>query len=165
MISSFADELEKIAITEAGAKAIKKRVEKYNKKASKPGFKPSKHRPGFLKGIVNNLRATGRRFMRPKRMLSRFKWSLAGPGVPLHMRALAGLGIGEAALHAAPKKDPSGEGKSRLRRALQGAGALIGGTSGRGITGGLAGGAAGGFIGDRAGKIIDELRGYKPPQE
>jgi hypothetical protein len=162
MISAFTDELEKIALTERGAEVFRKQVKEYRERASKPGFKRSQQLPGFWKGIINNIRATGRRFKNPKMMLKRFKWSLTAPGVPRYIKALSGLGIAYEAREVLKKGD---EGTSRLRRALEGAGGLIGGTAGRGITGSIVGGTAGALIGSQAGKVIDKIRGYKPHKE
>ncbi len=160
ILHSFSVELEKLALSEEGAK---KMMDAAKKTREKPGFSPKT--PSFGEGIKRNLVATGRRMMNPKGMLSRVKHSIVGPGVPKSYKALAGISAAAAVAHAAPKKDPSGEGKSRIHRALEGAGGILGGTAGKGWSGGLVGGAVGGGIGSLAGKAIDKVRGYKPPED
>lgn len=65
------------------------------------------------------------------------------------------------------KEDPSGEGRSRLRRATAFAGEQAGGLIGApfSLAGGIAGGMMGKKIGDTIGGGIDMVRGYKkkPP--
>lgn len=118
----------------------------------------------FLKGIKKDLAATGRDLTNPSRLAKRLKSSLVGPNVPLHVRALTGLGLAGTIAESAPEKDPSGQGRSRLRRALEGAGTTLGGLAGKGLVGSIAGGIAGSTAGGLAGRAIDTVRGYKSPE-
>lgn len=168
----FSRELEKLALTEQGAEKIQQNSQKsrrmgYTDIKHSDGF-TTRHRPqpvSFGEGVKRNLVATGRRMMNPKDMVRRVKHSVTGPGVPTSHKLLAGAGIAASVANAAPKKDPSGEGKSRIHRALEGAGGILGGTAGKGWSGGLVGGTVGAGIGSLAGKAIDKVRGYKKPTE
>lgn len=154
------DELEKIALGESGAETFKRQVEKARAAGT------AKNIP-FMEGLKRNVVATGRRLAGgvkdPKKLVSRLKWSVTNPAAPKWMRGAAALGIGLTAADAARPTRP-GEKKSRLRRALSGAGGLLGGSAGRGLTGGLIGGTVGSTVGDLAGAAIDKVRGFRPPE-
>jgi hypothetical protein len=65
----------------------------------------------------------------------------------------------------AAKEDKSGQGRSRIHRAIQGVASQAGGWLGRpfGVVGGIAGTTMGGSIGNVVGKGVDKVRGYKKP--
>lgn len=135
-VISLFDELEKIAGIASGAAKV-------------------------VRGMGRNLKTTAKRFSNPVQSVKHLAHAVKTS--PTHKKVLLGVEGAIAGANAAPKKDPSGEGKSRTRRALEGVGGVVGGNIGKGFTGGLAGGIAGSAAGSLVGKGIDKLRGYKPP--
>lgn len=171
VLRSFSAELEKMAWDQAGLReTYEPRVKKFRDSVEKGTFVPKLEgqpgyveRPGFFGGIGRNLRATGRRLVNPQDMARRVKGSFTNKAVPVWQRGLNTAFAASTVLNAVPKEDPSGEGKSRLRRALGGIGGTIGGTVGKGVSGGILGAGLLGGAGDLVGKGIDKLRGYKHP--
>lgn len=77
---------------------------------------------------------------------------------------LQGLGLYMGAKDTMADVDPSGEGRSKLRRGLSVAGDQIGNLLGakHGLVAGIGSSMLGGKVGDTIGRGIDKLRGYKP---
>lgn len=170
-LQSFSDELEKLARHEGWAETATKDRKRANEAIEKNMPLPRKNgdiRPvkdvGFFEGQVRNLRATGKRLMRPSTWGMRAKSSLINPALPWYGKALAIGGAGLMASQALPKEDPTGRGQSRLTRGLESAGSIVGGSIGKGLSGGLLTGTLGGTLGLGVGKAIDRMRGYRPPQ-
>ena len=155
-LRAFHEELQKIAAG-AGFTATASKAVAAAREAGKVKNIP------FMEGMKRNLVATGRRLMNPKDAVRRTKGMFTTPGLPLWQKGLAGVGLVGTAANALPEQDPSGQGKSRTRRALEGIGGTIGGAAGKGLVGSLAAGAVGTMAGNIAGKAVDAVRGYRPP--
>lgn len=171
VLKAFSQELEKMAWDPAGLRdTYAPRVKAHRESVEKKTFVPKApseagyvERPGFFGGVARDLRATARRAMNPRDVVRRVKGSITNPAQPKINRAFQVLGAGTAIANAAPAQDPTGAGKSRIRRALEGAGGFVGGSIGKGLVGGVAGSAAGAAAGNLVGKAFDKVRGYKAP--
>lgn len=75
-------------------------------------------------------------------------------------KALMAYDLYSGVRDTAAKNDPTGAGRSRLRRGLHLAGSQLGGIMGApyGIVGGLVAGGIGGKVGDTAGRVVDYAR-------
>jgi hypothetical protein len=94
----------------------------------------------------------------------KFSWDpKTGGGTLGRVMFLGGTGL--SGLTAIPKRDPMGQGESRLTRGLRFAGGTATGliAAKHGILPSLAYGIGGDVAGGYAGRAIDKYRGYKPP--
>jgi hypothetical protein len=89
-----------------------------------------------------------------------------GKPLGLPFKALMAYGLYNDVKTTAAKVDPTGQGRSKIHRGLNAAGAQIGGLIAApvgGLAGPMAGSIIGSKMGDLAGKGIDRLRGYRTP--
>jgi hypothetical protein len=87
-----------------------------------------------------------------------------GKPLGLGWKAFMGYGLVTGLNSAVQKKDPSGQGKSRVRRLLNVAGDQAGGIIGApyGLAGGIGSSLIGQKIGDTVGAGLERLVGYRP---
>ena len=120
-----------------------------------------------VKGGVENVKKTLTAFKTPGRSLSEGWTATMRPGgKPLSTpwKVFMGGSLALGVHGAAKKEDPTGRGRSRLRRVTGLVGDQAGGLIGApfGLAGGLTGSYIGGKLGDVAGAGIDRVRGVRP---
>jgi len=118
-------------------------------------------------GVGKNLGKATAAWASPKKSFQKgweSTWRPGGQPLSLPWKALMGYGLLTGTRDVLKREDPSGQGHSRVRRALRFAGDQAGGIIGApfGFTGGLLSSMVGSKIGDTAGAAVDKLRGVRP---
>lgn len=176
MVRGFSDEMESIVKTSGGVlKEVGSRIVNTLRSAPEAASLALRSAPSAIasytykapNSIASNIANTVRGFKNPianasEGLRESIKWA---PGNRLNSAMFVG-GTALGVPGVVKKEDPTGEGRSRLRRAATFAGETAGGLVGfkHGLSGNIAGTLLGHAAGSMAGKGIDKARGYKPPR-
>lgn len=155
--TSFLDELEKISLSAGDAAGYARSV------AGRFGRYVQHHAEDTGKNLGNAAAA----WAKPRESLKKgwhATWNPDGKPLGLGWKAMMGYGLISGAKDVASKKDPTGRGHSRVRRALRFVGDQAGGMIGApfGMSGSILSSMAGSKLGDMAGAATEKIRGFRP---
>ena len=120
----------------------------------------------FGGGVASNVGGALSSFATPRESFKKgweATWRPGGQTMHPLSKALMAYGAYNDVKQIAPQQDPTGQGRSRIHRALTAVGSQAGGimSAPYGLSGGIVGGMTGAKLGDLAGRAIDKVRGFK----